>query len=81
MWFTRTLYYWYYQVFMPKQNKTRDDWKDLGQYFTELAVISALMGLGVSKLIDVFCEIKEAKDKMASLKQQNQPETTESQTE
>ena len=51
-------------------------------YFAELAVVGALMGLGVSKLIDVFCEIKEAKDKMASLKQQNnQSEATESQAE
>ena len=80
--FYKSLYYWYFSEFMPKKHKTTQDFKDLTAYFTELAVIGALMGLGVSKLIDVFCEIKEAKDKMASLKQQNnQSEATESQAE
>ena len=81
MMFVKTLYFWYYNEFMPKKHKTSQDFKDLTAYFVELAAIGALMGLGVSKLIDVFCEIKEAKDKMASLKQQNQSEDTESQTE
>ena len=81
MFFYKTLYYWYYEEFLPKKHKTSQDFKDLTAYFVELAAISALMGLGVSKLIDVFCDIKEAKDKMTSLKQQNQSEDTESQTE
>ena len=80
--FYKSLYYWYFSKFMPKKPKTTQDFKDLTAYFAELAVIGALMGLGVSKLIDVFCDIKEANDKMASLKQQNnQSEATESQTE
>lgn len=77
MFFYKTLYYWYYEEFLPKKHKTSQDFKDLTAYFVELAAIGALMGLGVSKLIDVFCDIKEAKDKMTSLKQQNQSETTE----
>ena len=77
MFFYKTLYYWYYEEFLPKKHKISQDIKDLTAYFVELAAISALMGLGVSKLIDVFCDIKEAKDKMTSLKQQNQSETTE----
>lgn len=81
MMFVKTLYFWYYNEFMPKKHKTSQDFKDLRSYFAELIIISSLMGLGVSKLIDVFCEIKKTKDKMASLKQQNQSEATESQTE
>lgn len=81
MFFYKTLYYWYFSEFLPKKHKTTQDFKDLTAYFAELAVIGALMGLGVSKLIDVFCEIKEAKDKMASLKQQNQSEASGSQAE
>lgn len=77
MFFYKTLYYWYYEEFLPKKHKTSQDFKDLTAYFVELAAIGALMGLGVSKLIDVFYDIKEAKDKMTSLKQQNQSETTE----
>ena len=77
MFFYKTLYYWYYEEFLPKKHKTSQDFKDLTAYFVELAAIGALMGLGVSKLIDVFRDIKEAKDKMTSLKQQNQSETTE----
>ena len=81
MMFVKTLYFWYYNEFMPKKHKTSQDFKDLRSYFAELIIISSLMGLGVSKLIDVCCEIKEAKYKMDSLKQQNQSEETESQTE
>lgn len=78
--FYKTLYYWYFE-FIAKQHKTRDDFKDLRDYFVELAIIGSLMGLGVSKLIDVFFELKESKDKMDSLKKENESEAIESQTE
>jgi hypothetical protein len=80
MFFYKTLYYWYFE-FIAKQHKTRDDFKDLRSYFAELIIISSLMGLGVSKLIDMFCGYMDSKKKLESLKQQNQPEATESQAE
>lgn len=79
--FYKTLYYWYFSEFLPKKNKTTQDFKDLTAYFAELAVVGALMGLGVSKLIDIFCGYMDSKKKLESMKQQNQSEATESQTE
>lgn len=81
MFFYKTLYYWYFSEFMPKKHKTTQDFKDLTAYFAELAVVGALMGLGVSKLIDIFCGYMDSKKKLESMKQQNQSEATESQTE
>lgn len=79
--FYKTLYYWYFSEFLPKKNKTTQDFKDLTAYFAELAVVGALMGLGVSKLIDIFCGYMDSKKKLESMKQQNQSEATESQAE
>lgn len=81
MMFVKTLYFWYYNEFMPKKNKTSQDFKDLRSYFAELIIISSLMGLGVSKLIDIFCGYMDSKKKLESLKQQNQSESIETKTE
>lgn len=66
---------------LTKKHKTSQDFKDLRSYFAELIIISSLMGLGVSKLIDIFCGYVDSKKKLESMKQQNQSEATESQTE
>ena len=34
--FVKTLYFWYYNEFMPKKNKTSQDFKDLRSYFADL---------------------------------------------
>ena len=81
MMFVKTLYFWYYNEFMPKKHKTSQDFKDLRSYFAELIIISSLMGLGVSKLIDIFCGYMDSKKKLESMKQQNQSGATESQAE
>ena len=81
MGFYKTLYYWYFSEFLPKKHKSTQDFKDLTAYFAELAVIGGLMGLGISKLIDLFFEIKEAKEKEASFKKSNQSESIETKTE